>query len=501
MLADEEEEEEDPEDDNQNEESEMSDFYEGLTNEGQSAPDNVGMELEPHYRFPEGEGVDSEAGSEENEFSPTEVFDGSRVPPEYDDDNIESPEAEQGAYVHPGDGLPFSVNPPTSVEAGISPEIVRIRYGSEAGRRQDMPRNGSRRRDSNNLLLGAPPSANEHPILSHAVRDEVQWGPLRSSGASDSLRNVLSSLIPGRREEAWHGSSARSLPIMRQPRDRDGGSQATRSSIWAIDAQNHLGSPMLSTLESALLRHISGRLEQGPEEEQRQSHEEQEHQADDDEEMADAGEGQRTEDNERDGHQQPGGQNQAAESEQREEMLLQPEEPTAMEAEEQHPSPAHHNAGETERPMHEQHTEQTDHATNEQADNQNADQQDEGAQASERQETSQQVGEPAPHELGGSQAIDPTFLAALPPELQAEVIATHGHGSGGTGSGGGVTALTGEDNIDPEFLAALPPDIQAEVVQQQQAARRAHEAVQRATREVDQVRVVNMLVVVRNTFG
>ncbi|KAK9005222.1 hypothetical protein V6N11_042666 [Hibiscus sabdariffa] len=72
----------------------------------------------------------------------------------------------------------------------------------------------------------------------------------------------------------------------------------------------------------------------------------------------------------------------------------------------------------------------------------------------------------------GSNAIDPTFLEALPEDLRAEVLASQQAQS--------VQPPTyvppPADNIDPEFLAALPPDIQAEVLAQQRAQRVAQQA-------------------------
>ncbi|CBI39752.3 unnamed protein product, partial [Vitis vinifera] len=75
-------------------------------------------------------------------------------------------------------------------------------------------------------------------------------------------------------------------------------------------------------------------------------------------------------------------------------------------------------------------------------------------------------------EAPSANAIDPTFLEALPEDLRAEVLASQ--------QAQPVQAPTyappsGED-IDPEFLAALPPDIQAEVLAQQRAQRVAQQA-------------------------
>uniref|UniRef100_A0A1J3I3S5 HECT-type E3 ubiquitin transferase n=2 Tax=Noccaea caerulescens TaxID=107243 RepID=A0A1J3I3S5_NOCCA len=69
-------------------------------------------------------------------------------------------------------------------------------------------------------------------------------------------------------------------------------------------------------------------------------------------------------------------------------------------------------------------------------------------------------------------AIDPTFLEALPEDLRAEVLASQQAQS--------VQPPTYEpppvDGIDPEFLAALPPDIQTEVLAQQRAQRMAQQS-------------------------
>ncbi|KAK6934616.1 HUWE1/Rev1, ubiquitin binding region [Dillenia turbinata] len=76
------------------------------------------------------------------------------------------------------------------------------------------------------------------------------------------------------------------------------------------------------------------------------------------------------------------------------------------------------------------------------------------------------------NEASGVNAIDPTFLEALPEDLRAEVLASQQAQS--------VTAPTyappSAEDIDPEFLAALPPDIQAEVLAQQRAQRIAQQA-------------------------
>ncbi|GMH25044.1 hypothetical protein Nepgr_026887 [Nepenthes gracilis] len=76
------------------------------------------------------------------------------------------------------------------------------------------------------------------------------------------------------------------------------------------------------------------------------------------------------------------------------------------------------------------------------------------------------------NEVLGANAIDPTFLDALPEDLRAEVLASQQSQSAQP------PAYTppSVDDIDPEFLAALPPDIQAEVLAQQRAQRVAQQA-------------------------
>lgn len=69
-------------------------------------------------------------------------------------------------------------------------------------------------------------------------------------------------------------------------------------------------------------------------------------------------------------------------------------------------------------------------------------------------------------------AIDPTFLEALPEDLRAEVLASQQAQS----IQPPFYAPPSAEDIDPEFLAALPPDIQAEVLAQQRAQRVAQQA-------------------------
>ena len=76
------------------------------------------------------------------------------------------------------------------------------------------------------------------------------------------------------------------------------------------------------------------------------------------------------------------------------------------------------------------------------------------------------------NEAAAANAIDPTFLEALPEDLRAEVLASQQAQSVQPPS----YAPPSADDIDPEFLAALPPDIQAEVLAQQRAQRIAQQA-------------------------
>ncbi|KAF5727902.1 E3 ubiquitin-protein ligase UPL1 isoform X1 [Tripterygium wilfordii] len=76
------------------------------------------------------------------------------------------------------------------------------------------------------------------------------------------------------------------------------------------------------------------------------------------------------------------------------------------------------------------------------------------------------------NDVPGANAIDPTFLEALPEDLRAEVLASQQAQSVQPPS----YVSPSVDDIDPEFLAALPPDIQAEVLAQQRAQRAAQQA-------------------------
>ncbi|XP_022932377.1 E3 ubiquitin-protein ligase UPL1 isoform X1 [Cucurbita moschata] len=76
------------------------------------------------------------------------------------------------------------------------------------------------------------------------------------------------------------------------------------------------------------------------------------------------------------------------------------------------------------------------------------------------------------NEASGANALDPTFLEALPEDLRAEVLASQQ----AQPIQPPTYALPSADDIDPEFLAALPPGIQAEVLAQQRAQSVAQQA-------------------------
>lgn len=85
-------------------------------------------------------------------------------------------------------------------------------------------------------------------------------------------------------------------------------------------------------------------------------------------------------------------------------------------------------------------------------------------------EGADQIGQTS--EVPSANAIDPTFLEALPEDLRAEVLASQQ----AQPVQAPPYAPPSADDIDPEFLAALPPDIQAEVLAQQRAQRIAQQA-------------------------
>lgn len=103
------------------------------------------------------------------------------------------------------------------------------------------------------------------------------------------------------------------------------------------------------------------------------------------------------------------------------------------------------------------------------------------------------TGEPVP--IGES--IDPDFLNALEPEALTNVLrstpaanetappagaAPEAEG-GPSNDGAGPSADDQMEGIDPEFLAALPPELQAEVLEQQRRERRLREAAARREQE------------------
>jgi hypothetical protein len=71
--------------------------------------------------------------------------------------------------------------------------------------------------------------------------------------------------------------------------------------------------------------------------------------------------------------------------------------------------------------------------------------------------------------------IDPAFLAELPEDLRAEVMAQQARQNAAAS-----LAASSSSAIDPEFLAALPPEIQADVIRQHQREEAAAAAAQRA---------------------
>ncbi|XP_065003917.1 E3 ubiquitin-protein ligase UPL1 isoform X2 [Musa acuminata AAA Group] len=77
------------------------------------------------------------------------------------------------------------------------------------------------------------------------------------------------------------------------------------------------------------------------------------------------------------------------------------------------------------------------------------------------------------NEASSTNAIDPTFLEALPVDLRAEVLASQQASQPTQATLAATYAPPPTEEIDPEFLAALPPDIQAEVLAQQQVQRNA----------------------------
>ncbi|KAL8033396.1 hypothetical protein ABFX02_13G156500 [Erythranthe guttata] len=76
------------------------------------------------------------------------------------------------------------------------------------------------------------------------------------------------------------------------------------------------------------------------------------------------------------------------------------------------------------------------------------------------------------NDSSNANAIDPTFLEALPEDLRAEVLASQQ----ARPAPAPTYAAPRSEDIDPEFLAALPPDIQAEVLAQQRAQRIAQQS-------------------------
>lgn len=101
-------------------------------------------------------------------------------------------------------------------------------------------------------------------------------------------------------------------------------------------------------------------------------------------------------------------------------------------------------------------------------------------------------------ERAQASGIDPTFLQALPRNLQIEVLSQHGVSvstlvnSGGARAGASPgtadaavnpsgTDAGQPDQVDPEFLAALPPDIREEVLETQRLREQRREVERQLT--------------------
>ena len=80
---------------------------------------------------------------------------------------------------------------------------------------------------------------------------------------------------------------------------------------------------------------------------------------------------------------------------------------------------------------------------------------------------------PGAGDAAADAGIDPAFLAELPEDLRAEVMAQQARQSAAAS-----LAASSSGAIDPEFLAALPPDIQADVIRQHQREEAAAAAAQ-----------------------
>jgi len=78
-------------------------------------------------------------------------------------------------------------------------------------------------------------------------------------------------------------------------------------------------------------------------------------------------------------------------------------------------------------------------------------------------------------QVSAEAGIDPAFLAELPEDLRAEVMAQQARQNAAAS-----LAASSSSAIDPEFLAALPPEIQADVIRQHQREEAAAAAAQRA---------------------
>lgn len=332
----------------------------------------------------------------------------------------------------------------------------------------------------------------EHPAIassfasvtsSHSSEGSHQAPAASSIHIGDSLRAILSG-IGGH----CHDESNRGIRSRRFFGRADSGSRTsereseTRASVWESDARNYVGITSMQALESLLAREIPNRIESeenedgldnhGPRGTSRDEYEDAHMSNDNDFDVTDT-------DVPQEGNTELPEQREAAEPIEsdatRADVQLAPSwrgDEATMQVEDhrneqQHLLEQSSVVGEAEEIARDREdmVEERNHAGT----GDEGPQPERGEPENERQRNSD--------DDSNQNQIDPSFLDALPPELRAEVIATHGQprdqapAGGATGSGGGITALTGEEQVDPEFLAALPPDIQAEVLQQQAAAR------------------------------
>ena len=388
---------------------------------------------------------------------------------------LEDEGAEIADNEHDMVGLP---SPFTNDNGGFAGDVVRIRAAPAGERRQHLMR-GSSSRQGNSLILGSPPSALEHPAIANSCMTAgsalEETNHLTSS--ADRLRAVLTGLgssrhdevVPNTRGRRSFGllSSSSGVPTRMSERENE-----TRASVWESDALSHLGIPSMQMLESMLSRELANRLE---------SHDRPDESNDDPPASVcttDEGAVLREAMNEQDNNERCDASHEAeGRHEEGEEGTTEvPPQPHGDDLQDTVASGSDDTNGRRERAHMEveenaQTTRQRSQAEpmNEDGAGGDEDGRDEGAEQGDRENQGNEQEQE-------QRQIDPAFLAALPPELRAEVMATYGQhdrsAGGATGSAGGITALTGQEEVDPDFLAALPPDIQAEVLQQQAVARR-----------------------------